>query len=123
MKRIGKWFVVNGHRFHFVKVKEGYDVFYKGRVYRIRKNRNTNSSSVGEESNLIKAPMTGKIVSIKVEEGSMVEKDQPLVVIEAMKMEIMLSAPFPSKVRKIHKNEGELVNKDEVIVSLEKDNP
>jgi 3-methylcrotonyl-CoA carboxylase alpha subunit len=40
----------------------------------------------------IAAPMPGKIVNVMVKKGDMVEKDQPLLVMEAMKMEMTIRA-------------------------------
>ena len=41
----------------------------------------------------IRAPMTGKVVEVKVAAGDAVEEGQVVVVLEAMKMEYRLSAP------------------------------
>ncbi len=118
MKRIGRWFVYNGHKFYFVKVKGGYEVFYKGRVYSIRKDLRFSSNKKEYHEDEIKAPMTGRLVSLKVKKGQEVKKDQPLAVIEAMKMEIILNSPKDAIVEDIFKNEGEIVNKDEIVIKL-----
>lgn len=118
MKRIGRWFIHNGHKFYFVKVKGGYEVFYKGRVYSIRKDLKVKGDREEHHEDEIKAPMTGKLVSLKVKMGQEVKKDQPLAVIEAMKMEIMLNSPRDAIVEKIFKGEGEIVNKGEIVIKL-----
>lgn len=41
----------------------------------------------------MEAPMPGLIVNLKVADGAKVEKDQPVIVLEAMKMENDLTAP------------------------------
>ncbi len=118
MKKIGKWYIVNGYRFSFVKTKEGFKVFYKGKVFTIgdkHKLEHTRSEKYDDE---IRSPMTGRLVSVKVKEGDKVDKDQPLAVIEAMKMEIILTSPKPAKVSKIFVDEGELINKDDIIIKL-----
>lgn len=46
---------------------------------------------VGGEGRII-APMPGKIIDVMVGQGDMVEKDQPLLVMEAMKMEMTIRA-------------------------------
>ncbi|MEO0139000.1 MAG: biotin/lipoyl-containing protein [candidate division WOR-3 bacterium] len=118
MKRIGRWFIHNGHKFYFVKVKGGYEVFYKGRVYSIRKDLKVSGDMEEYVEDEIKAPMTGRLVSLKVKKGQEVKKDQALAVIEAMKMEIILSAPKDAIVEDIFKNEGEIVNKNEIVIKL-----
>ena len=80
---------------------------------------NRNIKEVEEESREdIKSPITGKVVSIKVQEGQRVKKGDALAVISAMKMEIILSSPDDAIVERVFKKEGELVNKDEIVIKL-----
>jgi len=117
MKRIGRWFVLNGEKFYFVKVGGEFNVFYNGKVYKLREGRKI--KEVGEERrDEIKSPITGKVVSIKVQEGQGVKKGDALSVISAMKMEIILSSPDDAIVERVFKKEGELVNKDEIVIKL-----
>jgi len=117
MKRIGRWFVLNGEKFYFVKVGGEFNIFYNGKVYKLGKDRKI--KEVEEESREdIKSPITGKVVSIKVQEGQRVKKGDALVVISAMKMEIILSSPDDAIVERVFKEEGELVNKDEIVIKL-----
>ena len=117
MKRIGRWFVLNGEKFYFVKVGVEFNVFYNGKVYKMGKDRKI--KEVEEESREeIKSPITGKAVSIKVQEGQRVKKGDALAVISAMKMEIILSSPDDAIVERVFKKEGELVNKDEIVIKL-----
>ena len=70
----------------------------------------------------IGAPLPGKVVEIKVEEGDKVVKDGPLFVIEAMKMETIVTAAFDGEIQKIHLPVGELVELDDLEIELEKQN-
>lgn len=54
----------------------------------------------------IAAPMPGKIVKILVEENQQVDRDQSLLVMEAMKMQNELRAPRPGRVEEIFVTEG-----------------
>jgi biotin carboxyl carrier protein len=54
----------------------------------------------------ITAPMPGKIVKLLVREGDLVEPDQGLLVIEAMKMQNELRAPRAGRVDRIYAAEG-----------------
>ncbi|SDJ26511.1 3-methylcrotonyl-CoA carboxylase alpha subunit [Paraburkholderia steynii] len=47
------------------------------------------------------APMPGKVIAVLVEQGAVVEKGQPLIVMEAMKMEHTIGAPTAGKVAEV----------------------
>jgi len=61
-------------------------------------------------SGTVTAPMTGKIVSIKVRRGERVKAGQVLCILEAMKMENEITAPVAGTVREILVSEGASVN-------------
>jgi len=67
----------------------------------------------------IKAPMTGKIVSIVVNVGDQVKTDDEVVIMDAMKMEIPIYAPDDGTVKKINVKEGDSVKTDQVLVILD----
>lgn len=56
------------------------------------------------------APMNGTMVSVLVNPGEAVSKDQPLVIMEAMKMEHTIKAPSDGVVDEVFFNAGEMVN-------------
>ena len=58
----------------------------------------------------IVAPMPGKIVKVLVNKGDVVQARQPLVVIEAMKMENELRATGAGAVAELHVQEGQSVD-------------
>ena len=117
MTRIGRWFVLNGEKFYFVKVGGEFNIFYNGKVYKLGKDRKIKEVEE-ERRDEIKSPITGRVVSIKVQEGQRVKKGDALAVISAMKMEIILSSPDDAIVERVFKKEGELVNKDEIVIKL-----
>lgn len=61
-------------------------------------------------SGTVTAPMTGKIISIKVRKGEQVKAGQVLCVLEAMKMENEITAPVTGPVREILVSEGSSVS-------------
>jgi glutaconyl-CoA decarboxylase len=63
----------------------------------------------------VAAPMTGKIVSIKVKKGDQVKAGQVLCIIEAMKMENEIAASKPGSVQEVNVSEGSSVNEGEVL--------
>jgi biotin carboxyl carrier protein len=66
----------------------------------------------------VRAQMPGKIVRVLVKTGDEVAKDQPLLVMEAMKMENEIRAPSAGKVEKLAVAEGQAVESGADLVSL-----
>jgi biotin carboxyl carrier protein len=71
-----------------------------------------NSRKVNE----LKAPMPGLVISIAVEEGASVKKGEPLLVLEAMKMENILKSPADLTIKKIVVKKGVAVEKNQVLI-------
>jgi 3-methylcrotonyl-CoA carboxylase alpha subunit len=67
----------------------------------------------------MEAPMPGVITKVMVEVGAEVEKGQPLVALEAMKMEHMIRAPRAGKVKRIAASPGQMVQAGVALVELE----
>jgi acetyl/propionyl-CoA carboxylase alpha subunit len=70
-------------------------------------------------SSTITAPMPGTVIKVNVHEGSTVEAGDPLVVLEAMKMETPLLAPYDATVKNVHVEEGDRVAGGAVLVELD----
>ena len=66
----------------------------------------------------IKAPMPGKVVDVMVSNGDTVEKDQPLIILEAMKMENVLKAPANATINTIAVSQHDTVNKNQVLIEF-----
>ena len=66
----------------------------------------------------IGAPLQGALSNIQVEVGQKVEKNQPLFVIEAMKMETTITANGAGEIEKIVLKEGEMVYADDLVIVL-----
>lgn len=66
-----------------------------------------------------KAPMPGLVMDIKVEPGQQVKAGEPMVVIEAMKMENILKAKGKATVKTIHVSQGQSVEKGDKLVEFE----
>jgi biotin carboxyl carrier protein len=63
--------------------------------------------------------MPGTVVRVLAAEGDRVEQRQPLVVLEAMKMETPLVSPYEAVVRRVHVAEGDRVAGGALLVELE----
>ena len=71
------------------------------------------------EDNQIGAPLQGKLVGLKVKKGDQVKLEQPLFVLEAMKMESSVLSPLEGKVKRVHLPEGTMVEQNDMVIELE----
>ena len=62
--------------------------------------------------------MPGKVLKVLVRDGDLVEAGQPLVVIEAMKMETTLAAESAAMVKQVRVEEGQTVDHGAVLIEL-----
>lgn len=67
----------------------------------------------------LRAPITGKIIKLKVKEGDSITIGTEICSIEAMKMENVIHAESDCKIKKINFNVGDLVNVNDIIVEFE----
>ena len=67
----------------------------------------------------IAAPMPGKVVRVLVSEGDTVERDQGIVVIEAMKMQNEMKSPKAGRVVSLFAKEGSTVASGEILAVVE----
>jgi pyruvate carboxylase len=70
------------------------------------------------QPNDVGAPMAGVVIEIRSKEGSEVKKGDPLAVLSAMKMEMVISAPVSGKVGAISIKEGDSVDANDLITSI-----
>jgi acetyl/propionyl-CoA carboxylase alpha subunit len=75
--------------------------------------------ALGSGDGRVTAPMPGKVIDVRVESGEWVEPRQPLVVLEAMKMEQVVAAPYEGGVRSVDVAVGDQVATGAVLVTLE----
>jgi biotin carboxyl carrier protein len=72
----------------------------------------------GEASNIVKAPLPGLIIDVKVREGEKVKAGQNIVVMEAMKMENQIQATIDGTVKKIFVKKGDNVAEGNTLVEI-----
>ncbi len=72
-----------------------------------------------DTSQYLLAPMPGLLVSLLVKENQVVEENQPLAVIEAMKMENIIKSEKKVKIKKINCKEGDSLEVDQVILEFD----
>jgi glutaconyl-CoA/methylmalonyl-CoA decarboxylase subunit gamma len=73
----------------------------------------------GALSGAVVSPMPGRVVKVLVAEGADVQSDQPVVVVEAMKMENELRAPKAGKVTKVSAQAGDRVEAGTILLEID----
>ena len=71
-----------------------------------------------DTSRLVVSPMPGLLTAVAVDEGQEVKAGEPLVTVEAMKMENVLRAEIDGTVKKIHAKPGDSLAVDAVILEF-----
>ncbi len=79
------------------------------------------SSGRKEQANDLISNISGMVVDVKAAKGDTITKGQPLVIIEAMKMENILNAPRSGKVTNVLIKPGQAVTSSELLVEIESD--
>jgi len=77
-----------------------------------------NSKKGKAEKEFIKAPMPGKIIDVLVREGASVLRGEPLVILEAMKMQNEIVSPVSGTVVKVMTKANSNVMKDDILVEI-----
>lgn len=81
----------------------------------------TRAKADAHNPNEVGAPMAGVVVEVRVKHGVEVKKGDPLVVLSAMKMEMVISAPVSGKVGEVFVKEGDSVDMADLMVSITKE--
>ncbi len=74
--------------------------------------------SGSENNNLIKSPMPGLLLKINKSVGEEIQAGEPLVILEAMKMENEIQSPITGKIIKIYAEEGTNLEKNSKIILI-----
>lgn len=84
----------------------------------IRRGMINNDANNIDENNIF-APMPGKIVDLYLAEGDLVNVGEPILTLEAMKMQNEITANCNGVIRKIKVQQGQSVMKDELLVEIQ----
>lgn len=99
---------VNGNKYQ-LSVKDKFDELLKSLGF-----DDLNAKKVNE----IKAPMPGLVLDVRVSEGDFVKKGDPILVLEAMKMENIIKSPTDGTIKKINVKKGIAVEKNQVLINF-----
>jgi acetyl/propionyl-CoA carboxylase alpha subunit len=95
-------------------------IFDAGAVYEFTDYAGAGDAAEAFAEDAIRSPMPGKVVAVAIKAGDTVTKGQPLVTLEAMKMEHALTAPFDGRVAELNVAAGDQVAEGVVLARLEK---
>lgn len=71
------------------------------------------------DKNQLGAPMPGEVIDIRVKIGDTVEKGAPLVVLSAMKMEMVVQAPRAGKIKTLDITMGMRLEGEDLVLTFE----
>ncbi|MCL5247060.1 pyruvate carboxylase [Cellulophaga sp. 20_2_10] len=107
----------NGYVSIFFKINgQLRNVMVKDKAIKVVKAQNIKADK--ENGKEIGAPLQGLLSNVLVKKGEAVKKNQPLFIIEAMKMETTVTATAEGVVDKIQLSGGSLVNSDDLVLVL-----
>jgi 3-methylcrotonyl-CoA carboxylase alpha subunit len=93
-------------------------VFERGQTYVFNEPQSLAAAGGGASDGAIRAPMPGKIIAVQVSSGASVTKGQPLITVEAMKMEHTLTAPFEGQVGDVTHKVGDQVSEGTALLHI-----
>lgn len=99
---------ING-RIYAVVLKDKFDLLLE--------KMGMNNGTAGK-INSIKAPMPGLIIALKVKEGDTVKQNDPLLILEAMKMENIIKSAGEGVVKSVKVKKGDSVEKNQVLIEF-----
>jgi 3-methylcrotonyl-CoA carboxylase alpha subunit len=110
----------------FAVADDGNDLLigWRGRSFQLERAAALDVDSLGARSGAaghasLAAPMPGTVIKVLAEEGQPVVAHQPLMILEAMKMEHVVAAPSAGVVRKLLYAPGALVAKGATLVEID----
>ncbi len=120
---------LNNKKYNFVIERiddEKYGFLFEGQYFivTVRSNLKERAHQVikqrigSDDQNLIKAPMPGLLLKINKSVGEEIKIGEPIVILEAMKMENEIQSPITGKILKIYAEEGTNLEKNSKIILI-----
>jgi len=116
----GGTLTLNGRRYPIfgVRKKDSILVAAGPAAFEFKPAEDSRRRARGLAASEIVAPMPGKVLKVLVKDGDLVDAGQPLVVIEAMKMETALAAESTALVKHVRVAAGQAVDHGAVLIEL-----
>jgi methylmalonyl-CoA carboxyltransferase small subunit len=77
------------------------------------------NAPVADEAKVCRSPVAGVVVRVSAQVGQSIRQNDPLIVLEAMKMETVITSPIAGKVAKVNASAGDAVQQGQVLVEFE----
>ena len=77
------------------------------------------AAPVPDENKVSRSPISGVVVRIAVQVGQTIQVNDVLLVLEAMKMETVITSPVGGKVARVNVNVGDAVQAGQILVEFE----
>lgn len=113
------------HRFAWAWVGQELHLWLDGNLFTFRRaepsarsGRRRGNASTADESGDVLAPMPGTVLEVLVSEGDQVERNQTVMVMESMKMELLITTPRNGIVRRIPVQPGQQVERGMRLLEL-----
>ena len=78
----------------------------------------SDADPVSDESKVCRSPFAGTVSRISAQVGQSIQVNDVLLVLEAMKMDTVITSPIAGKVAKINVNAGDAVQQGQVLVEF-----
>lgn len=101
--------MVNGNKYE-LSLKDKFDALMEQMGF---------GKGAGQKAADLKAPMPGLVIEVRVQVGDTVKKGDPVIVLEAMKMENVLKSPGDGTVKSVEVHKGLSVEKGFVLIRFE----
>jgi biotin carboxyl carrier protein len=75
-------------------------------------------SATGHQNPETRSPMPGKVLQVSAKPGDVVSPGDPLLILEAMKMENVLAAEIAGTVKEVHVKAGDMVDPGKLLVVI-----
>jgi biotin carboxyl carrier protein len=78
-----------------------------------------NAAPVADESKVCRSPIAGMVVRVSAQVGQAIHVNDVLLLLEAMKMETVITSPIAGKVAKVNVNVSDAVQVGQVLIEFE----
>lgn len=109
----------NADELVLIKQKDNVYLHYQGKHIILKKIQRSRENHDDKNLNVCEAPLNGLVKTIYIQEGQTVEKNDLLLIIEAMKMEYKILAPRKGTIKSLSVGQGQQVQEEQQLLELE----
>ncbi len=117
----------DSHRIFIASRGDEVFVHIEGEVYALGYHhslaRFAGAADEDEGESVSRAPMPGSVIAVNAGVGDKVQRGEPLLIIESMKMETSIAAAFDGVVQEVHVSVGQTFDRDASLVTLLRGDP